>query len=102
MKVLITGGAGFIGSHMADCLVAKGNEVVIIDNESTGRRENVPSKARYIKGDVTCLEDLEPAFIDGLDAVCHIAGHVSLIRSFTDPLLDLRTNVEGTLNALQL
>lgn len=102
MKVLVTGGAGFIGSHLADCLVAKGNEVVIIDNESTGRKENVSSEARYIKGDVTHLEELEPAFAYGLDAVCHIAGHVSLIRSFSDPVLDLRTNVEGTLNALRL
>lgn len=102
MKVLVTGGAGFIGSHLADELVAKGHGVVVIDNESTGLRENVPASAQYIKGDVSNREELERAFATGVDAVCHIAGQVSLIRSFTDPTVDLRTNVIGTLNVLQL
>jgi UDP-glucose 4-epimerase len=75
---------------------------VVIDNESTGLRENVPAAAHYIKGNVSNRDDLEQAFAVGLDAVCHIAGQVSLIRSFTDPTIDLRTNVEGTLNVLQL
>jgi UDP-glucose 4-epimerase len=102
MKVLVTGGAGFIGSHLADELVAKGHAVVVIDNESTGLRENVPASAQYIKGDVSNRDELERAFAMGVDAVCHIAGQVSLIRSFTDPTVDLRTNVIGTLNVLQL
>ena len=102
MRVLVTGGAGFIGSHLADRLIALGYDVVVIDNESTGLRENVPAAAHYIKGNVSNREDLEQAFAVGLDAVCHIAGQVSLIRSFTDPTIDLRTNVEGTLNVLQL
>ena len=50
--VLITGGAGFIGSHLADRLVKDGDRIVVIDNESTGYRENVPAEATYIKGDV--------------------------------------------------
>ena len=74
----------------------------MFDNEATGRRENVSAAARYIQGDVTRPADLEQAFGTGLDAVCHIAGQVSLIRSFTDPVIDLRTNVEGTVNVLQL
>lgn len=102
MKVLITGGAGFIGSHLADCLVEVGHSVFVIDNESTGRRKSVPVTAQYLKGDVARVEDLEPTFADGLDAVCHIAGQVSLIRSFSDPVTDLRTNVAGTLNVLKL
>lgn len=102
MRVLVTGGAGFIGSHMADRLAADGHSVVVVDNEFTGRRENVPSAARYLRGDVSCLDELEPAFAEGLDAVFHIAGQVSLIRSFTDPVIDLRTNVQGTVNTLQL
>lgn len=102
MNVLVTGGAGFIGSHLADRLVALGHRVVVIDNESTGLRENVPPAARSIKGDVTATADLEPAFATGLDAVCHIAGQVSLIRSFTNPVADLQTNVAGTLNVVQL
>ena len=101
MNVLVTGGAGFIGSHLTERLVGAGHHVTVLDNESTGRRENVPPAALYLKGDVVRTEDLGPAFAPGLDAVCHIAGQVSLIRSFTDPTIDLRTNVQGTLNVLQ-
>jgi UDP-glucose 4-epimerase len=101
MRVLVTGGAGFIGSHMADRLLADGNEVTVLDNESTGRRENVPAAARYLKGDVTVPADVERAFAGGLDAVLHIAGQASTIRSFDDPTADLRTNVNGTICVLQ-
>lgn len=102
MKVLVTGGAGFIGSHLADGLVRRGHRVIVVDNEATGQRENVPASADYVRGDVASFPDLERAFGKGLDAVCHIAGQVSLIRSFTNPLVDLRTNIEGTVNVLQL
>jgi len=102
MKVLVTGGAGFIGSHLADAILAAGHRVLVIDNESTGKRENVPDGATFIRGDVGSLRELEAAFQHGLDAVCHIAGQVSIIRSFTEPVADLRTNVEGTVNVLQL
>jgi UDP-glucose 4-epimerase len=102
MNVLVTGGAGFIGSHLADGILAAGHKVVIIDNETTGKRENVPDGAAYFRGDVANLQELEPAFASPLDAVCHVAGQVSIIRSFTDPVADLRTNVEGTVNVLQL
>jgi UDP-glucose 4-epimerase len=102
MKVLVTGGAGFIGSHVAEGILAAGHRLVIVDNESTGKRQNVPNGAAYLRGDVANLEDLEKAFVGGLDAVCHIAGQVSIIRSFADPAADLRTNVQGTVNVLQL
>jgi UDP-glucose 4-epimerase len=102
MKVLVTGGAGFIGSHVADGILAAGHCLVVVDNESTGKRDNVPNGAAYSCCDVANLEDLEKAFEGGLDAVCHIAGQVSIIRSFTDPMADLRTNVLGTVNVLQL
>jgi UDP-glucose 4-epimerase len=102
MKVLVTGGAGFIGSHVAEGLLQVGHRVVIIDNESTGRRANAPSDAVYFRGDVANFRELETAFQAGVDAVCHIAGQVSIIRSFSDPVADLRTNVQGTINALQL
>src|SRR5262249_17730654 len=55
----------------------------------------------YMKGDVGCPDELEPAFAGGLDVVCHLAGQVSLIRSFTDPVTDLQTNVHGTIRVLQ-
>lgn len=100
-RVLVTGGAGFIGSHMADRLLAMGHEVVILDNESTGRLANVPPEADYIRGDVRRPEDLERAFSRGLDAVFHIAGQASTIRSFEDPFDDLDVNVVGSLNVVQ-
>ncbi len=102
MNILVTGGAGFIGSHLADRLIKEGHHVVVIDNEATGRRENVPATATYLPGDVASISDLEQTFKNDLDAVCHIAGQVSIIRSFTDPIVDLRTNVQGTVNVLQL
>lgn len=102
MRVLVTGGAGFIGSNLVDGLLAAGHQVLVVDNESTGLWENVAAAAWYRKGDVSRIEDLAPAFEQGLEAVCHIAGQVSLIRSFTDPVVDLRTNVQGTVNVLQL
>jgi len=102
MKVLVTGGAGFIGSHLTEGILAARHRVVVIDNESTGRRENVPGGATFIRGDVANLKELEVAFEGGVDAVCHIAGQVSIIRSFTDPVADLRTNVQGTINVIQL
>jgi UDP-glucose 4-epimerase len=102
MRALVTGGAGFIGSHLARRLLADGHDVSVVDNESTGRRENVPAGARYARADVTRPAELEPAFARGVDAVCHIAGQVSILRSFSDPVADLRTNVEGTLNVLRM
>src|SRR5262249_3757275 len=102
MNVLVTGGAGFIGSHVAEGMLAAGHRAIVIDNESTGNRENVPHSATYVLSDVASLGDIERAFAYGVDAVCHIAGQVSIIRSFTDPVADLRTNVQGTLNVIQL
>jgi UDP-glucose 4-epimerase len=102
MRILVTGGAGFIGSHMADRLLREGHHVVVIDNEATGDLNNVPPQACYIKADVTSRAQLQSAFLDPLDVVLHIAGQVSLIQSFDNPTLDLRTNTEGTLNVLQL
>jgi len=101
LRVLVTGGAGFIGSHMAQRLLAQGHEVVVLDNESTGFRENVPREAHYIKGDVANEADVGRAFDHGLDAVFHIAGQASTIRSFDDPSDDLRTNVQGAICVLR-
>ena len=101
-KVLITGGAGFIGSHLADELLKSNYKVVVLDNESTGFRENVPEGATYIKGDVKRTEDVAKAFSEGIDVVLHVAGQASTIKSFQDPLSDLNTNIVGTLNVLQM
>jgi len=100
-RVLITGGAGFIGSHLADRVLELGHEVVILDNESTGLRQNVPTEAIYIQGDVRNSDDLERAFARGLDTVFHIAGQASTIRSFDEPFVDLDVNTVGTINVIQ-
>lgn len=102
MRVLITGGAGFIGSHLCRRLLADGHEVSVVDNESNGTPDVLPRGVWYLKGDVIRTEEVEPAFARGLDAVCHIAGQVSIIRAFDNPVNDLRTNTEGTVNILQL
>jgi UDP-glucose 4-epimerase len=102
VRALVTGGAGFIGSHLADRLVQDGHQVVVVDNESTGRRCDVPPAALYRKCDVTSREELDPVFAEGFDIVLHVAGQVSLIRSFADPSRDLQTNVFGTINVLRL
>jgi UDP-glucose 4-epimerase len=99
---LVTGGAGFIGSHITDRLIERGDRVVIIDNESTGFRENVNPEAIYIRGDITNIGDLRRAFSHNIDVVFHIAGQASTIRSFDDPDDDLRVNVNGTINVLKM
>ena len=102
MNILITGGAGFIGSNIANRLIDLGHSITIIDNESTGLKSNVPSKARYYKGSINNTDDLKLVFKNNFDAVLHIAGQVSIINSFTDPIKDLHTNTQGTLNILSM
>jgi UDP-glucose 4-epimerase len=86
---------------MVDRLLSKGHDVVVLDNLATGLRGNVPGTARFLWGDVSRLDDVGRAFEGGLDAVFHIAGQVSLIRSYADPTADLLTNVLGTVNVLK-
>ena len=73
MKILITGGAGFIGSHLAERLIKEKNDVVVLDNLSTGKKENVSQKAKFIRGDVRDEEDVRKA-IHGCDFVFHLAA----------------------------
>jgi UDP-glucose 4-epimerase len=100
MRALVTGGAGFIGSHLSDALLSSGCTVVVLDNESTGRAENVPDRATYVRGSVTDPNDVETAFAHGIDVVFHLAGQASTIRAFAEPEADLVTNVTGTLNII--
>jgi UDP-glucose 4-epimerase len=99
-RVLVTGGAGFIGSNLADELINRGYRVTVIDNLSTGDKTNVNKKAKFIKGDVKNPNDLKKAFRDKIDAIFHIAGCASTIKSFDDPAKDLMTNVLGTVNVI--
>ncbi|MFP4465780.1 MAG: SDR family NAD(P)-dependent oxidoreductase [Candidatus Goldiibacteriota bacterium] len=99
-RVLITGGAGFIGSNITDELIARGYKAVIIDNLSTGLKEHINPKARFIKGDIKKADDIEKCFKEKIDVIFHIAGCASTIKSFDDPIQDLRTNVAGTVNII--
>jgi UDP-glucose 4-epimerase len=100
-SVLITGGAGFIGSHLCDRLIQCGCDVIVIDNESTGWRGNVNPKAKYIHGDILNPADLDSAFDGDVDIVFHLAAQVSNIKSYKDPIYDLAVNTQGTLNVLE-
>lgn len=100
MKILVTGGAGFIGSHMADRLLADGHQVIILDNLCTGFHENIPAAAEFVNGDVRDAGAVDSVFKQGIDAVFHIAGQASTIVSFDDPTEDLTVNVIGTLNVM--
>ncbi len=102
MKVLITGGAGFIGSHLADRLVVDGHSVTLFDNLSTGKRENLrgpASAARLLVADVRDGEALASA-TRGMDAIVHLAAVASVQASMQDPLGTHATNLGGTLNCL--
>ncbi|MCL4236200.1 MAG: NAD-dependent epimerase/dehydratase family protein, partial [Deltaproteobacteria bacterium] len=100
-RVLITGGAGFIGHHLAGRMLDSGWAVTVIDNESTGRREDVPPGCEYIRGDVNNPEDLERAFEAHPDVVFHVAGQASNIKCFDDPTSDIRANLLGTTNVVE-
>ena len=101
-RVLVTGGAGFIGSHLTDRLLADGFAVTVLDNLTTGVRENVPNEARLVEGDVGDREAVADVFAsERFDAVFHIAGQASIRLSFAEPEVDLRTNVIGTVNVLR-
>lgn len=101
MKVLVTGGAGFIGSHIADALIEKGHEVTIVDNLLMGRMENVPKAARFFLMDIRAAE-IEKVFDLGrFDAVFHLAAQMDVRRSVEDPIFDAGVNVLGSLNLIR-
>ena len=100
-RVLVTGGAGFIGSHLVDGLLEAGHSVCVIDNESTGNRDNVAPAADFVRGDVRSGDDLRRAFDPIPDAVFHVAGQASIKLAYADPGEDLGVNVGGTIKILE-
>jgi UDP-glucose 4-epimerase len=101
VKVLVTGGAGFIGSHVVDAFVAAGHDVLVVDDLSTGKRENLNPKARFHQLDIVdpkvveLIRDERPAVLD-----LH-AAQMDVRRSVSDPLFDARVNILGTVNLLE-
>jgi UDP-glucose 4-epimerase len=105
MRILVTGGAGFIGSHLVDKLLLEKHEIVVLDNLSTGRKENIHhqlhnNKLTFVKGDIRNF-DLLKSLVKGQDCVVHLAAITSIPFSFSNPLETLDVNVTGTANLLQ-
>lgn len=101
MRTLVTGGAGFIGSHLADSACARGHEVLVIDNLSRGQLANVPAAARFLQMDITQPEALEVLQDFGPDAVFHFAAQMDVRHSVADPIFDAQVNVLGTIALAQ-
>jgi UDP-glucose 4-epimerase len=100
MKVLVTGGAGFIGSHVADALVQQGYQVVVVDNLSTGRLENISPAATFYQADI-CNSELEGIFEkERPEFVNHQAAQTLIQKSNEDPVSDARQNILGSLNLI--
>jgi UDP-glucose 4-epimerase len=95
VRALVTGGAGFIGSHVVDALVARGDGVTVIDNLSTGRRENVNPAARLVEHDIRNPFEVEA------DAVFHLAAQADVVTSVERPTFDAEVNVIGLLRVLE-
>src|SRR3954451_2161936 len=100
MRSLVTGGAGFIGSHLVDALVSAGHEVVVVDDLSTGFAENLPAGARLVPGSVADEALIRDA-IAGCELVFHQAAHKAVLRSVEHPLTTDLANTHGTLTVLQ-
>jgi UDP-glucose 4-epimerase len=101
MKVLVTGGAGFIGSHVTDRLVESGMEVVVLDDLSSGKRASVNPQARLHEADIGAADLLAFFERERFDCVDHHAAQMNVRRSVDDPVFDARVNILGSLNLLQ-
>lgn len=94
---LVTGGAGFIGSHLVEALLKRGDKVKVLDNLSTGKKENLPDGVEFIKADIRNLEEIKPSF-KGVDGVFHVAALPRVQVSIENPLETNDININGTLN----
>jgi UDP-glucose 4-epimerase len=98
---LVTGGAGFIGSHIADRFLAAGYRVTVLDSLASGRRGNLPAGAEFIEGDITGPDAAALVRERRFDAILHAAAQIDVRKSVTDPMYDARINIIGTLNLLE-
>lgn len=101
MKVLVTGGAGFIGSHVCDELLARGHEVLALDNLSSGSRENLPQGVRLAVMDIRSAEAAALIASERPAAICHLAAQMDVRKSVEDPRFDAEVNIVGLLNILE-
>ena len=101
MRILVTGGAGFIASHIVDAYIADGHDVTIIDNLVTGRKENINTKAKFYQMDIQDDKVQDIFEKQKIDLVSHHAAQMDVRRSVEDPVYDAKNNVLGMLNILQ-
>ncbi len=102
MKIIVTGGAGFIGSHIVDALIKKGHKVLVVDNLSTGQKKNLNTRAMFGRQDITNYSSLLKTFARFRpQAVFHTAAQINLRTSLDKPLLDANVNIIGLLNVLE-
>jgi UDP-glucose 4-epimerase len=101
MRILVTGGAGFIGSNIADAYVADGHEVMVIDNLSSGKQENVPSAARFVLCDVTSDTAVEAVRTFRPEILNHHAAQIDVRSSVKDPQFDAQVNILGSIRLLE-
>lgn len=102
-KVLVTGGAGFIGSHLVDALLAQQTHVIVLDNFSTGLHQNLPTNTKnltILEGSILNKEMFGPA-LHGVSCIFHLAAHISVPLSITNPVDCYETNINGTYNVLE-
>ena len=101
MKILVTGGAGFIGSHIVDAYIERGHQAVVVDDLSTGNRSNLNSLATFYQADI-CSPELADVFEEERPSVIsHHAAQADVRRSVLDPILDAKVNILGSLNLLE-
>jgi UDP-glucose 4-epimerase len=100
-RALVTGGAGFIGSHVTEALLAEGFAVTVLDDLSSGRRENIPAAATFVQADIRSPEAAATIRDGAFDVLCHLAAQMDVRRSVSDPGFDADVNVKGTLNLLE-
>jgi UDP-glucose 4-epimerase len=100
-RALVTGGAGFIGSHIADLFISKGYDVEIIDDLSSGKRENLPKGTRFHQVSVASPEAAALIRSGNFDIVLHVAGQIDVRKSVADPLYDATVNILGPINLLE-
>lgn len=101
MKILVTGGAGFIGSHVADAFIEQGHDVVIVDNLSMGNEKNINPRARFVKLNIQDPEIFALFEKEKFDVVDHHAAQMDVRLSVADPIFDATNNILGTINLLQ-
>lgn len=101
MKIVVTGGAGFIGSHVADTFISEGHDVIIVDNLISGKKENINPKATFHQMDIGSQDFFDLIVSVSPDVIDHHAAHIHVGKSVEDPAFDAKNNIMATINMMQ-